>query len=102
EPRDERVEPAHPEIEHEALVGGEVVARLTERSEDEVSALGAPRPLARLALGRAARSDAEVVLVPGGERIRILRAEEESADRQHHALTVVSHRRSPCRRGVRG
>src|SRR5262245_16178933 len=85
--REHRVQAGHPEVQHRLLVHAtEVIGVGTERGE---------RGHARLLLPRATggdAGDAEVRLVPGGEGIRILRAEEVAADSEYalHAATLPS------------
>src|SRR5262245_39679852 len=83
--REHRVQAGHPEVQHRLLVHAtEVIGVGTERGERGHARLLLPR-----ATGRDA-GDAEVRLVPGGEGIRILRAEEVTADSEYalHAATL--------------
>jgi hypothetical protein len=87
EPGDQGIEPADPQVDHEGLVGGEIVGVVLERREHGVAALGLPHPFVGLLVaGAAPRADPQFLTVPGVQRIGIARPEEQPADPQNLAF----------------
>ncbi|EYT60894.1 hypothetical protein D514_0105330 [Microbacterium sp. UCD-TDU] len=73
EPRGELLDVGHAQVEHELLVGGEVVAVGGERREHGHARILLPDP-------GVTGADPEMLLVPGGPRLRVPAAEEEATD----------------------
>jgi len=68
------VDVLHTQVQHEGLLGIEVVAVALERRENRGSGILLPDPTVVLVV------DAEVLMVPLGKRLVVVRAEEESAN----------------------